>query len=199
MELEQPYSAQLTREPFLFHEMRTTAQLMQQGMDDETIIAKVYDGNLFQYPTEKSLKRMTRACLRRLHAVQDAEVVRQIAEASADTARQLCLYVMLLESRLFREFMLQVVAVKYRQRETRLSRADVQAFFLHLSGQSGQVAGWSESTVKKIISVFMGILTQNGYLTNARSSELQVVIVQPAVRDAMKRGGHAEWLSVFQG
>ena len=39
-----PYkgSAQITREQFLFYEMRTTAQLIQEGLSDDAVIEKIF-------------------------------------------------------------------------------------------------------------------------------------------------------------
>ena len=48
-----PYKAGITREQFLFHEMRTTAKLMNKGFNDEEIVNEIIEDNLFQYPTEK--------------------------------------------------------------------------------------------------------------------------------------------------
>ena len=53
-----PYNAVLTREQFLFYEMRTTARLIAEGLEDSEIIERVVQENLFQYPTEKMVKRM---------------------------------------------------------------------------------------------------------------------------------------------
>ena len=68
---ESPYkgSAQITREPFLFYEMRTTAKLMCEGLDDNEVIQRIVDENLFQYPTEKSIKQMAKTCINRLRAM----------------------------------------------------------------------------------------------------------------------------------
>ena len=53
VDINSPYKASLTREQFLFYEMRTTAKLVCEGLDDEQVIARVLSDNLFQYPTEK--------------------------------------------------------------------------------------------------------------------------------------------------
>ena len=46
-----PYvgSGQITREQFLFYEMRTTAKLLSSGLSDKEIIEKIIQENLFQY------------------------------------------------------------------------------------------------------------------------------------------------------
>ena len=49
------YIASLTREPFLFYEMRSTAKLMAEGNSDDAIVKEIVEQNLFQYPTEKSI------------------------------------------------------------------------------------------------------------------------------------------------
>ena len=58
MDNSYPYVASLTREPFLFYEMRSTARLMEEKKSDETVIKEIVEQNLFQYPTEKSITRM---------------------------------------------------------------------------------------------------------------------------------------------
>lgn len=57
MDHSYPYIASLTREPFLFYEMRSTAKLMSEGLSDEAIVTEIVEQNLFQYPTEKSITR----------------------------------------------------------------------------------------------------------------------------------------------
>ena len=86
---ESPYkgSAQITREQFLFYEMRITAKLIREGRDDE-VIERIVDENLFQYPTEKSIKQMARICMNRLRAMDDEELIK--VENLADTL-QVCL------------------------------------------------------------------------------------------------------------
>ena len=51
MDHSYPYIASLTREPFLFYEMRSTAKLMAEGNSDDAIVKKIVEQNLFQYPT----------------------------------------------------------------------------------------------------------------------------------------------------
>lgn len=44
----------MTREQYLFYEMRTTARLIAKGLEDGEVIKRIVEENLFQYPTEKS-------------------------------------------------------------------------------------------------------------------------------------------------
>ncbi len=59
------YIASLTREPFLFYEMRSIAKLMAEGNSDDAIVKEIVEQNLFQYPTEKSITRIAKACIKR--------------------------------------------------------------------------------------------------------------------------------------
>ena len=49
----------LTREQFLFSEMRITARLMMQGLSDKEIIQEIEEDNLYQYPTNKMIRNIT--------------------------------------------------------------------------------------------------------------------------------------------
>ena len=71
MDHSYPYIASLTREPFLFYEMRSTAKLMVEGISNDAIVKEIVEQNLFQYPTEKSITRMAKACIKRLHALEE--------------------------------------------------------------------------------------------------------------------------------
>ena len=68
-----PYNAAITREQFLFYEVRTTAKLVYEGLSNDEIVDRIVKENLFQYPTEKSVKKMALACLRRLEALEDRD------------------------------------------------------------------------------------------------------------------------------
>ena len=63
---ESTYLASMTREQFMFYEMKITAQLLADGFTVNEIVERVINENLFQYPTEKSCKRMAVGCIRRL-------------------------------------------------------------------------------------------------------------------------------------
>lgn len=191
--ISQAYSASLTRDQFLFRETRIVAKLLDDGLDEEAIFQKVSAENLFQLPTEKSICRLLRPCIRRLKELEDNQAIHMIATQPALVAKQLCLYAMMRDSRLVAEFMVTVVGEKYRQHTSNFSRSDVNIFFMHLTEQSDQVAQWSESTIKKIGGVLMNILVQNEYISNPRAKELQPVFLQSPVRDAIKRH-QDEWM-----
>ncbi len=121
-----PYRAYITREPFLFYEMRTTARLITEGLNDQETLNRIVKENLFQYPTERSVKRMAQACIKRLRGMKDDSLIEAIATKPQDIARQICLYAMMKEHRLINDFMLTVIGEKYRTQD--MSFGTVAAF-----------------------------------------------------------------------
>ena len=89
---DSPYkgSAQITREQFLFYEMRTTAKLVCEGLNESEIIDRIVEENLFQYPTEKSIRQMALVCVARLKAMGDEELIEAVAVQPSDTAKHIC-------------------------------------------------------------------------------------------------------------
>ena len=192
-----PYIASLTREQFLFYEMRTTAKLLSNGLSEEAVVAQIIKDNLFQYPTEKTIARMAKACLKRLVAMDDMELIRAIAEQPTDVAKQICLYAMMKQSRLMWEFMLTVIGEKYRLRDSSFGRIDLNTYFTRLQEQDDAVAAWSQSTITKLKQVFMKVLVENEYLDDIRASYLNPVYLHPNLENAIRNHGDLMVLPAF--
>jgi len=192
-----PYKASITREPFLFYEMRTTAKLMVEGLSDEEIVRRIADENLFQYPTERSVKRMAKACVSRLHGMDDADLVKAVAAKPQDVAGQVCLYAMMKEHCLISDFMLTVIGEKYRTQDMSFGRIDVNTFFLRLQEQDDAVATWSEQTIQKLGQVIMRILVDNEYLDSAKANRLNPVLISSILENALRAGKDIYMLPAF--
>ena len=192
-----PYRAVLTREPFLFYETRATARLMTEGLGDEEITNRVVRENVFQYPTEKSLRRMTRTCLQRLHALGDETLIEAIAAQPQDVAKQICLYAMMKQYRLVHDFMISVIGEHFRQQDLSLSRMDVNVFFLRLQEQDDAVATWSATTIAKLEQVLMRILVENEYLDDVKSDRLNPVLLGNLLENAMRANGDEYMFPAF--
>ena len=102
----------ITREPFLFYEMRVTAKLLSQGASDEEALMQIVGENLFQYPTEKTIRKIARSCMIRLHGLNDDSLIAAVAQQPQDEAKQLCLYALMKQHRLVADFMLTVIGDK---------------------------------------------------------------------------------------
>lgn len=192
-----PYIASLTREPFLFYEMRTTAKLLSSGMSNNDIVTQITSDNLFQYPTEKSVARMAKACLKRLAAMDDNDLVRAIAQQPTDVAKQICLYAMMKQSRLMWEFMLTVIGEKYRLKDSSFGRIDLNTYFMRLQEQDDAVATWSEGTITKLKQVLAKVLVENEYLDDIRADHLNPVYLHPILENAIRCHGDLMVLPAF--
>lgn len=191
------YCASLTREQFCFYEMRTTAKLMSEGLPDSVVMRKIIEDNLFQYPTEKSVKRIASMCMRRLREMADDVLVSVIASQPVDVAKQICLYAMMKDSRLLREFMVIVIGEKYRTQNFAFSKRDVHAFFTRLQEQNDTVAGWSSNTVTKIQQIFIRVLAENEYLDDKKSERLNPVLISRILENSIRANGDEALLPAF--
>lgn len=192
-----PYVASLTREPFLFYEMRTTAKLLTSGLSDEEAVAQITADNLFQYPTEKSIARMAKACVKRLRTMEDAGLIHAIATQPTEIAKQICLYAMMKQSRLVWEFMLTVIGEKYRLRDSSFGRIDLNTYFIRLQEQDDTVASWSDGTITKLKQVLAKILVETEYLDDVRADHLNPVYLYPILENAIRSHGDLAILPAF--
>ena len=183
-----PYkgSGQITREQFLFYEMRTTAKLMEEGLEENEIIQRIVDDNLFQYPTEKSIQQMAKTCINRLKGMDDESLITAIATQPTDTSKQICMYAMMKQYRLIWDFMITVIGEKYRMQNFSFSKMDVNVFFMQLQEQDDYVAGWSDSTVSKIRQVIIKVLVENEYLDNIKADHINPVWLNPILENAIR-------------
>ena len=197
MDHSYPYVASLTREPFLFYEMRSTAKLMAAGISEEVIVKEIVEQNLFHYPTEKSITRMAKACIKRLHALGDESLIAMIASQPTDVAKQICLYAMMKQSRLIWEFMLTVIAEKYRLRDMSFGKIDLNTFFMRLQEQNDTVASWSDTTITKLKQIIHRVLVETEYLDSIKADHLNPVWLHPALENAIRSNGDMAALPAF--
>jgi len=192
-----PYNAAITREQFLFHEMRTTATLVCEGLSKEEVAERVVKDNLFQYPTDKSVRKMAYACLRRLDALEDDSLVRAMASQPSYVSKQICLYAMMKQYRLVWDFMITVVGSKYRNLDTSFSKVDLNTYILWLQEQDDWVATWSESTMTKVRQVLAKILVENEYLDSLTADHLNPVLISRVLENAIRSNGDDIALPAF--
>lgn len=191
------YNGSLTREQFLFYEMRTTARLMTEGLSDDEVALRIVEDNLFQYPTERSVKKMARVCIGRLKAMEDDSLVQAVANQASDVAKQICLYAIMKYSRLVYEFMVTVIGAKYSSKDYSFGKIDLNVFFMRLQEQDDDVSSWSDSTIQKIKQVITRMLIENEYIDNTKSDHLNPVWLNPVLENTVREKGETEVLSAF--
>lgn len=196
MDINRDYRT-ITREQFLFHEMRIVARLLDGGMDEEKVKEEVVANNLFQYPTERMIKNIASVCLNRFKETDSKELTHIVATESSDVAKQACLFLMMNYYRLVWEFMITVIGEKYRTKDSSFTKMDLNSFFTRLQEQNDVVASWSNATINKCKQVLKKTLVETGYLDNNRSEVLNPVLLDYSVREAIENTNNSEALVAF--
>lgn len=192
------YNASLTREQFMFSEMRITARLKQSCLSDKEILDKVCWENLYQYPTEREIRRKCLACLKRLKAIENMPaVIEALVNGTVGEAKQATLIAMMLQSQLLAEFMVIVIGNKYRTLDLTITRKDMNVFFYNLQQSDENVATWSETTINKLKVVFRTCLREAGYINGVGNDQLYPVYLSDEFIYDLKNAGLSLWLPAF--
>ena len=193
----QKYNGGLTSEQFLFYEIRIAVRFYLEGKTVEDAIYLIMRDNLFQYPTERKISKMTRVCYRRLDALANRTLVEELANAPAEIAKQINLYAMMRYNRLVWEFMTTVIGEKFRNQDFSFSRRDLNTFFTRLQEQNDDVASWSEQTVNKIKGVLVKALIEAGHLDSFKSETLNPVFICEELESGIRANDDYEALPAF--
>lgn len=191
------YNGGLTREQFLFYEIRTVASLMTQGISREEIVNKIKEENLFQFPTERMVSSIANTCFKRIDALDSEGLVYHLANAPAEVAKQINLYAMMKYNRLVWDFMTTVIAEKYRTQEFEFSKKDLNVFFFRLQEQNDAVASWSDATINRIKQVLTRTLVECEYLDSTRATQLNLVNISPELEDEIRANNDTAALAAF--
>lgn len=186
----------IAREQWLLNEIRIVVRLRRDGFSDEEIYARVLEGNLFQYPTEKSLRKITRACLKRLDALKSGSLEAILLDGPREAAAQVNLYAMMCLYPLVRHFMLNEVAQRYAQFDYAFSDMEMNAYFTRLAGEYENFGTAAESTLSKLKQVLRKCLVECGML-DVQNGKLLPVFLDQEVREAVVVKGDAPALAAF--
>ena len=191
------YNGGLTREQFLFYEIRVVAKLVSDGEERDTIIHKLKDENLFQFPTERMITSIATTCFKRIDALESESLVRELAEGSVDVAKQINLYAMMRYNRIVWDFMVTVIGEKLRTQDFEFGKADMNLFFLRLQEQDDLVNTWSEATINKIKQVLRRSLVECDFIDTVKSEKLNPVFPYDDLIEGIKSNGDYDALAAF--
>lgn len=195
--MESIYNGSLTREKFLFYEIRIVAKLLCDGLSPKDAVLRIQQENLFQFPTEKMITRIAKTCFTRIDALDSKALIYALANEPVDTAKQINLYAMMKYNRLVWDFMTTVVGEKYRTQDFILTQRDMNTFINGLIEQNDEVASWSVSTIKKIKQILIRMLFECDYIDSIREERLNLVMISPELEDAIKEKGDFAALPAF--
>ena len=197
MDLNVPYNGCLTAEQFLFYEMRIVAKQYLDGKSIDETISYIKLDNLFQYPTERKVSKLARACHRRILALGNEELVYWMANAPVEAAKQINLYAMMRYNRLVREFMEELVGEKYRQQDFSYTKKDINVFFSRLREQNDDIAAWSEQTITKLKQVLTKCLIETEMLDSVRDTMLNPILISAELESGIRENEDLAALAAF--
>jgi hypothetical protein len=192
-----PYNGTITAEQFLFYEMRIVSKQYLEQKPIEEIIEYIKRDNLFQYPTERMVIRIARACYKRLVALDNEKLVYEVANAPVEVAKQINLYAMMRYNRLVREFMEGLIGEKYRQQDFSYTKKDINVFFFRLQEQNDDVAVWSEQTIAKLKQVLTKCLIETEMLDSVRDTTLNPIFISEELETGIRENNDLTALAAF--
>ena len=192
-----PYNGGLTAEQFLFYEIRIVSKQYLDGKSIDEIIESIKRDNLFQYPTERKISKLARACHRRIVALDNKKLAYELANAPIEVAKQINLYAMMRYNRLVREFMTDIIGEKYRQHDFSYTKKDINVFFSRLREQNDDIAAWSEQTITKLKQVLTKCLIETEMLDSFHARELNPIFISAELESGIRENNDLTALSAF--
>ena len=193
------YSAGLTSQLFWLQESRKTASYILNGYKRADIRKIAWEENIYQVKAEYRAYEVLNGTYRRLEALPEA-VLKVFTTCDVEKAKILNLIAILLDSRLFFEFMHEIYAEKIRLGEKEITDRDLNVFFSDKALQSEEVAGWTDTAVKKLKQCFTRMLFEAGILENsAKPRVIRPVHIDYRTEELLKENGLGEYLKAVKG
>ncbi len=157
--MEEKYNAGLMSQSFWFVEFKKIVELYHNGVDFDEIKRQCIDENLFGAINPNRERRMCGYLLSRLRSM-DERLVDIFVRADIATQKLINMITVMNTNRLFFEFVYEVYRNKLIVGESSIDLKDGNIFFAQKESQNEDLASWSESTKKKLRSLFLNILTE---------------------------------------
>ena len=196
MNNEFEYTATLTSDAFLYYELKQVLKLKTQGLSDAQIRETVIEDNIFQYKSKKSASRLLSSVMRRVR-ILDNELINMIIEEPMEVGKIVNLYIIMKTSRLFFEFMNEVIREKIEYNYELLEKKDINIFFTAKAEQSEIVAGWSDVTARKLKQVILKILSEVGIVEDIKTGKLSRLIIPPELKDYLIKIGDKGYIQAM--
>lgn len=193
------YSAGLTSKLFWLQESRKTAGYILKGYSKEDIRDIAWKENVYQVKAEYRAYEVLNGTYRRVSALPEA-VLRVFVCSDAEIAKVLNLIAILMDSRLFFEFLHEVYDEKIRLGEKEITDRDLNVFFSDKAIQSDVVAGWTDTAVRKLKQCFTRMMFEAGLLENsAKPRNIKRVHIDYRTEELLIANGMGEYLKVVRG
>ncbi len=157
--MKEKYNAGLMAQSFWFIEFKKIVQLYHEGNNFEEIKRQCVEENLLGAVNPSRELRMCGYLLTRLKSMEE-RLVEIFVNADIATQKLINLVTIMNTNRLFFEFVYEVYRNKLLIGESSIDLKDGNIFFSQKESQNEDLASWSESTKKKLRSLFLNLLIE---------------------------------------
>ncbi len=154
----------VTSENFYYSDIKRIARALVKAGEVEDLKQFVEDKHLIEYDTVHNFNKKFRTAKKRL-AVLDSFLLNKLANAGSDMGKFIILFSILLNERLFLEFMDEVIQERYSSYEYYVYESEFIGFIREKAELHEEVAKWSEASKKKMAVKLKNFFREGGYLT----------------------------------
>ena len=197
MERVTKISGSITTEQFLYREIKITALLFLQGLTLDEAVQALKKDNLYQFGTERNIRRIARVCYRRLEALESREAVEELLNGPQDGSRLINLYALARTNGLVWKFLTDLVGEKFVNHDRKLSKVDVNSFISNLQATNEAASKWKGSTPSHVVQVLMKILVEAGYLDSIKAETMNNVFPEDLLKNLIEIHNEQEILPAF--
>jgi hypothetical protein len=170
---------------------------MSEHPTEEQWMQAIKVDNLLQKKSPATATRQAHLIRKRLDTL-DQEAWELIAQSEQEVAIQLLLASAIKHSRLLADFLQDIYAQQIRRLEHTLHHHHWEGFLTECTHRDDQVAGWADSTKKKLFQVIVRILAEAKYLNSSRKMSLTPPMLHPTVVSYLKRNNETQVLALME-
>ena len=158
-----------------------------------------WEENIYQVKAEYRAYEVLNGTYRRVSALPEA-VLQAFTTCDVETAKILNLIAILIDSRLFFEFLHEVYDEKIRLGEKEITDRDLNVFFSDKALQSDVVAGWTDTAVRKLKQCFIRMMFEAGLLeSSAKPRTIKPIHIDYRTEELLIANGLGEYLKAVKG
>lgn len=184
--MQQIYKANITAGALLVPESRKIADLMLKDVSEDEWARAIEEENILQKLSVSSAKRIANLIRSRLE-LMTPELWGMVKDGGAQTATHAVFAAAIKHSRILGDYLDLVVREQFRRLEEHLTPRLWENFLQTCKRRDPLMQDFSPSTARKMRSVVHNILSEVGYIKDARSWELQKVEIDSEVMDYLER------------
>ncbi|MGB8453170.1 MAG: DUF1819 family protein [Anaerocolumna sp.] len=159
MTRELPYTSSIKDMPFMFSEMRRTAQFLCEGKSVNEIVEMSMQSNIYQLEREKRRRDVPLRMTKRLLTLDDV-LISVISNSSEKDARLIAFLALIKADRLLYEYMSEVYVDLYHVGKKEIADKDFIDFIERKSHESDTVSKWTSTTLVRIRNTYKNILCE---------------------------------------